>query len=140
MSELDDETSEEPKPTGKATASMILGITSLLTLPLICLAGVGPPALCAIVGLILGLMSRKAANKGQSLTGIITSACSLTLILIFTIASTLVFRAASQSIENSDGGFLNPFFFDEEQLQEWIDSQNFEVVGEDPEAPDDEDR
>ena len=74
---LEDE-DKEPKPSGKATASMICGIVSLAGM---CVAGPFVIPL-AIVGLVLGMMSMKAANKGFAITGIVTSAISLLLSLL----------------------------------------------------------
>jgi ABC-type sulfate transport system permease component len=74
-----------PASSGKATASMICGIVSLVGW---CVAG---PFIVpvAIVGLVLGFMSMNSANKGFAVTGIITSAISIVLgvvIVIFGVA------------------------------------------------------
>ncbi len=74
-----------PASSGKATASMICGIVSLVGW---CVAG---PLMVpvAIVGLVLGFMSMNSANKGFAVTGIITSAISIVLgvvIVIFGVA------------------------------------------------------
>jgi hypothetical protein len=64
-----------PASSGKATASMICGIVSLAGSCLL-----GPLVLpVAIVGLVLGFMSMKSANKGFAITGIITSVIALIL-------------------------------------------------------------
>ena len=65
---------------GKATASMICGIGSMVVL---CLPFVGilSPFL-AIAGVVLGFMSMKSAKKSFAITGIITSAISLVLALL----------------------------------------------------------
>ena len=76
MNDLED--SGAPATSGKATASMICGIVSLLGS-----CAVGPLVLpVAIVGLVLGLMSMKSANKGFAVTGIITSAIALLLAIL----------------------------------------------------------
>jgi ribose transport system permease protein len=68
----------EPGPSGKATASMICGIVSLAGM---CV--VGPLVIpVAIVGLVLGIMSMKAANKNFAITGIVTSGIALLLSLL----------------------------------------------------------
>ena len=65
---------------GKATASMICGIASMVSM---CLPFVGllSPFL-AIAGVVLGFMSMKSAKKGFAITGIITSAISLLLAVL----------------------------------------------------------
>ena len=74
-----------PASSGKATASMICGIVSLLGW---CVLG---PLMVpvALVGLVLGCMSMKSANKGFAVTGIITSIISILLgivVVIFGVA------------------------------------------------------
>lgn len=74
-----------PASSGKALASMICGIVSLVGW---CVAG---PLMVpvALVGLVLGFMSMKSANKGFAITGIITSLCSILLgivVVIFGVA------------------------------------------------------
>ena len=74
-----------PASSGRATASMICGIVSLLGW---CVLG---PLMVpvALVGLVLGCMSMKSANKGFAVTGIITSIISILLgivVVIFGVA------------------------------------------------------
>lgn len=67
----------EKQHTGKALASMILGIISLITwlIPLF-----GFPT--SITGLILGIIGRKSENKGKATAGIIMSSVGLVLSLV----------------------------------------------------------
>jgi ABC-type sulfate transport system permease component len=81
----DMEENEAPASTGKATASMVCGIVSLVGW---CVLGpfIVPVAL---VGLVLGFMSMKSANKGFAITGIITSLISILMgivVVIFGVA------------------------------------------------------
>jgi hypothetical protein len=78
MTDIEHDVNEAPEPSGKATASMICGIVSLLGACFL-----GPFMIpVAIVGLVLGIMSIKAANKGFAITGIATSAISLLLVIL----------------------------------------------------------
>lgn len=69
---------QEQKSDGLAIASMVLGISSVL---FSCCYGFG--IIPAIVGLILGIVAKvKGQNKGFALTGIITSAIVIFLVII----------------------------------------------------------
>lgn len=127
---------EAPKPSGLATASMVLGISSILFLPLSCVFGPTPLLLFlfAIIGLILGLMSKKAANKGQALAGIITSGCAIVVMLCLMVVTGL-FLTAFTSLVEEDGGVMFPFpfvldedVFDEEGMEEWIESLEDQIL------------
>ena len=79
MNDLDQETSEAPVASGKAIASMVLGIISI---PAAC---TGPfTFLLAGPGLILGLMSKSSGSRGFAITGIVTSVIGMLLGLIRT--------------------------------------------------------
>lgn len=72
------------KKTGGATISMICGITSLVGSCML-----GPLNIpIALVGLVLGLMSLKSADKGYAITGIITSFIALIIAVIMIVALT----------------------------------------------------
>jgi uncharacterized membrane protein len=67
----------EKQHTGKALASMILGIVSLITwlIPLF-----GAPT--SIIGLILGIIGRKSQSKGKATVGIVLSSIALIVNII----------------------------------------------------------
>lgn len=67
---------------GLAIASMVCGIVSLC---LFCLWYISLP--CAIVGLVLGIVSmkKKAGGRGMATAGVVTSIISLSLVIIFII-------------------------------------------------------
>lgn len=70
------------KSDGLAIASMVLGISSVL---FSCCYGLG--IIPAIVGLVLGIIAKtKGQNNGFALTGIITSAIIIFLVIIGVIA------------------------------------------------------
>ena len=96
---------------GKATASMICGIGSMLFFcaPFVNLL---VPFL-AIAGLVLGLMSVKSAKKGFAITGIITSAISLTLTLLAVLSLSSFF-----SETNEQGVFWGEMLEEAEQQAE----------------------
>ena len=111
---MDDmEENSAPASSGKATASMICGIVSLLGW---CLLG---PLIVpvAIVGLVLGCMSMKSNDKGFAVTGIITSSLSILLgivVVIFGVALMgemeeqgitfeEIMKEAEQQIEEAEG-------------------------------------
>ena len=78
MNDVEEGADGGPEPSGKATASMICGIISLVGM---CFGG--PLVIpIAIAGLVLGMMSMKAANKGFAITGLITSVIALLLSLL----------------------------------------------------------
>ena len=70
---------------GKATASMVLGICSLIAW---CLPILGIP--CSIVGLTLGLKSKDSSNRGMAIAGIVMSSIGLGLSLINSIAGVIL--------------------------------------------------
>ena len=75
-----DEPIEHQLPTtggGKAVASLVLGIISLLSW---CLPFIGLPV--AIVGLVLGIKDRQSPNRGMAIAGIVMSVIGLVLSLI----------------------------------------------------------
>lgn len=79
MTDIEHDVNEAPEPSGKATASMACGIVSLLG------ACFGPLMIpVALVGLVLGMMSMKAANKGFAITGVVTSVISIILSVLAT--------------------------------------------------------
>jgi len=83
----DMEENAAPATSGKATASMICGIVSLVGW---CV--VGPLIVpVALVGLVLGCMSMKSANKGFAVTGIITSGISLVIGIIIVVFGVALF-------------------------------------------------
>lgn len=59
----------DPSKNGLATAALVVGIISLLTSFFLGVLAIFP----AIVGVVLGIMGRKAANKGQATAGLILS-------------------------------------------------------------------
>ena len=69
----------------KATASMVLGICSLIAW---CLPILGIP--CSIVGLTLGLKSKDSSNRGMAIAGIVMSSIGLGLSLINSIAGVIL--------------------------------------------------
>ena len=77
-----------PAPSGKATASMVCGILSLVGYCVPFVQIVAP--LLAIAGLVLGFMSLKAANKGFAIAGIITSVISLLLAVLALVGLTFL--------------------------------------------------
>ena len=86
---------------GYAVASLILGIIGLVTC---CCYGVTAVVL-GVIGLILGILSRKHGNnEGISLAGVIISAISLGLGLIFGAIVVVAFFAAMEDMmyENYD--------------------------------------
>ena len=102
-----------PTSSGKATASMICGIVSLVGW-----CAVGPFIVpVAIVGLVLGFMSMKSANKGFAITGVITSAISIVLGIVIVIFGVALFtqmeeqgvtfeqimEEAEQQVEEAEG-------------------------------------
>jgi len=76
-----------PATSGKATASMICGIVSIVGWCVL-----GPlMAPVALVGLVLGVMSMKSANMGFAITGIITSAIALVLAFLSVLGFAMLF-------------------------------------------------
>lgn len=73
---------QEPKSNGLAIASLVLGIISFFAL---CLPVI--PALTAIVGLILGIISlvKGKGGKGMAIAGVILSGLSLLIAVLFII-------------------------------------------------------
>ena len=89
----DVEETEAPAPSGKATASMICGILSLVA---VCFTG--PLVIpVAIAGLVLGLLSKTAANKGFAIAGIVTSAIALILSVIATAGLAFLFGVVKKN-------------------------------------------
>ena len=85
MTDIEHDVNEAPEPSGKATASMACGIVSLLG------ACFGPLMIpVALVGLVLGMMSMKAANKGFAITGVVTSVISIILSVFLTAVIAMV--------------------------------------------------
>ena len=64
---------------GKATASMVLGIIGLIAWCFIC---IGLPI--TIVGLILGVIAMKGSNRGMAIAGVTMSIIGLVATIIFT--------------------------------------------------------
>ena len=62
---------EPPKGSGKATASLVIGIVSWLTL--------GGLLILPIIGIILGIIGLKSARNGIATTGVILNAAALML-------------------------------------------------------------
>ena len=86
---------EAPAPSGKATASMICGILSLVA---VCFTG--PLVIpVAIAGLVLGLLSKTAANKGFAIAGIVTSAIALILSVLATAGLAFLFGVVEKANE-----------------------------------------
>jgi hypothetical protein len=71
------DTSLRPKPSGQATASLILGILSLFGW---CLPILGLPM--SITGLVLGIKNLGAVNRGAAIAGIVMNVIGLMLSLI----------------------------------------------------------
>ncbi len=67
--------------TGKAIASLVLGIVSLITALLIAFVGV----VVGIVGLVLGIVDRRSGGRGVTTAGIICSGIG-TVVAIANIA------------------------------------------------------
>lgn len=70
-----------PEKKGFSIASMVLGISGFIAC---CLPLIGYPV--TITGLVLGIIGIKKGGKGMAIAGIITSAISLLLTLINSIA------------------------------------------------------
>lgn len=71
------DSSLRPKPSGQATASLILGILALFGW---CLPILGLPI--SITGLVLGIKNLEAANRGAAIAGIVMNLIGLVLSLI----------------------------------------------------------
>jgi type III secretory pathway component EscT len=107
----DVEETEAPAPSGKATASMICGILSLVA---VCFTG--PLVIpVAIAGLVLGLLSKTAANKGFAIAGIVTSAIALILSVLATAGLAFLFGVVEkanelnfEAIEAMEGEAIEP--------------------------------
>ncbi len=86
---------------GYAVASLVLGIVGLVSC---CCYGL-PAVVMGVIGLILGIMSRKHGNnEGISLAGVIISAISLGLGLVFGAIMVVAIFAAMEEViyENPD--------------------------------------
>ncbi len=66
------ESAPAEKASGKAIASLVLGVISMLAW---CLPIVGGPV--AIVGLVLGIIARRGPGRGLAVAGIVLSAIGL---------------------------------------------------------------
>jgi hypothetical protein len=66
-----------PKPSGQATASLILGILALFAW---CLPILGLPV--TITGLVLGIKNLQAPNRGAAIAGIVLNVIGLVLSLV----------------------------------------------------------
>ena len=87
-----------------AVASMVLGIIGLV-FPFIGLYPIG--FVCAIVGLILGILAKKKEPSGKATAGIVMSIISLALCTIVTIACVACASAVSNAINENSGEIVN---------------------------------
>ncbi|MEG2377009.1 MAG: DUF4190 domain-containing protein [Clostridia bacterium] len=96
------ENSDANGKSGMATASMVLGIISIV---FGCCFYISLPI--AIVGLVLGILSYKSNKSGMALAGIIMSSVAIvvTVIVIILGFSTAVFSNAFSRIESDFGDF-----------------------------------
>jgi predicted Zn finger-like uncharacterized protein len=89
--DYEDQYGATPK-TGLGLTSMILGISALVTTPgIICCVPVG--AVCAVLGLIFGIMALKTDGRGLAIAGIIMSILALLGTLGWVLFSVLVTMA-----------------------------------------------
>lgn len=106
----------EKKPaSGKAVASMVLGILGLLGAFSFIFSI--PAVIMGIIGLILGIVANKKSHSGIAIAGIVTSSIALGIGLIEVVscgAITALFVQGINELENFDFG---PF-------QEYIDNLN----------------
>lgn len=78
---------EQKKSNGKAVASMVLGIVSLVCIFLTATVFMGIVGIaCGVVGLILGISANKEAKSGMATAGIVMSCIGLGLCAITLIA------------------------------------------------------
>ena len=77
-----------PDRKGMAVASLVLGI---LSVELFCLWYLSLP--CAVVGLILGILSLKSSGRGMAIAGLVLSiiALAIAVVMIILAASTASF-------------------------------------------------
>jgi LSD1 subclass zinc finger protein len=83
-------------PTGKATASLVLGILSILGT--FCLLGIP----LGIIGLIMGIMGRKSTRHGMAVSGIVMSIIGFVLSFVYA-AVVLYLRSTGHPLFQDDG-------------------------------------
>lgn len=87
-----------PPSTGKATASLVLGIVALVFSWMSFLAVISLP--CGIIGLVLGVGARKVLppdqGRGQATAGMICSIIALAIAVLMLIFFTLLFSTLLQ--------------------------------------------
>jgi hypothetical protein len=104
------------KPSGKAIASLVLGVGSLL---LSCL--LGPLTLpFALAGLVLGFMSLKTAGRGLAIGGMITSGIALIfgLVSIVILSGLIMFGSSASDYGPGDFEYLYP---EDASSEDWED-------------------
>lgn len=89
---------QKPQSTGLAIASMVLGIVSIV---FSCVYYIS--LICAVVGLVLGIVSLKKYNAGRkmAIAGIVTSSVSFFLIIIWVLIIGIVAMSYSSAIYES---------------------------------------
>ncbi|HZK34280.1 MAG TPA: DUF4190 domain-containing protein [Bacillota bacterium] len=98
-----DQQAAVPDRKGMAVASLVLGIISVV---LFCLWYLSLP--CAVVGLILGIMSLKSSGRGMAIAGLVISIVTLVItVLLFVLAAIgiSILNDAASGINWSDFDF-----------------------------------
>lgn len=78
------------------TASLILGIVSLIMMFLVLVFKISfgaIPSICAIIGIILGIMQNKKAKDSKATIGIILSLIYVGIFIIIVIRSVIMMRS-----------------------------------------------
>ena len=87
----------EPKNSGKAVASLVLGIISIV----LCASSV-LTIITGIIGLIFGIKEASGNNKGMAIGGIVTSSIGILRSLIWTVVYIAAIIAAVALVQNGD--------------------------------------